>query len=67
MRRLDQGESFVVTRNGIAVGELSPLHRRQFISAEAAFAAFRGAPRVRSDRLRADLDRVASQDITPRG
>ena len=67
MRQLDQGESFVVTRNGIPVGELSPLRRHRFISAEVAVAAFRGAPRVEFDRLRADLDRAASQEITPRG
>jgi antitoxin (DNA-binding transcriptional repressor) of toxin-antitoxin stability system len=67
MRQLDQGESFVVTRNGVAVGELSPLRRRRFVSAEAAVAAFRGAPRVDFDRLRADLDRAASQEIAPRG
>jgi antitoxin (DNA-binding transcriptional repressor) of toxin-antitoxin stability system len=67
MRQLDQGESFVVTRNGIPVGELSPLRRRRFISAEAAVAAFRGAPRVGFDRFRTDLDRAASQEITPRG
>jgi hypothetical protein len=30
-------------------------------------AAFRGAPRVDLDRLRADLDAVANQDLTPRG
>ena len=67
MRQLDQGESFVVTRNGIPVGELSPLRRHRFISAEAAVAPFRGAPRVEFDRFRADLDRAASQEITPRG
>jgi antitoxin (DNA-binding transcriptional repressor) of toxin-antitoxin stability system len=67
MRQLDQGESFVVTRNGIPVGELSPLRRNRFISAEAAVAAFRGAPPVALDRFRADLDRAASQEITPRG
>lgn len=67
MRQLDQGESFVVTRNGIPVGELSPLRRNRFISAEAAIAAFRGAPRVEFDQFRADLDRVARQEITPRG
>jgi antitoxin (DNA-binding transcriptional repressor) of toxin-antitoxin stability system len=67
MRQLDQGESFVVTRNGIPVGELSPLRRRRFISAEAAVAAFRGAPRMEVDRFRADLDRGASQEIAPRG
>lgn len=67
MRRLDQGESFVVTRNGVPVGELYPLRRRRFVGAEAAVAAFRGAPRVELDRLRADLDRAASQDIAPHG
>lgn len=67
MRRLDQGESFVVTRNGVPVGELSPLRRRRFVSAEAAVAAFKGAPRVHFDRFRADLDRAVSQEIAPRG
>lgn len=67
MRQLDLGASFVVTRNGIPVGELSPLRRHRFISAEAAVAAFTGAPPVRFDRFRADLDRAASQEITPRG
>ena len=67
MRQLDQGESFVVTRNGIPVGELSPLHRHRFISAETAVAAFRGAPPIKFDRFRADLDRAASQETTPRG
>ncbi|HXO50795.1 MAG TPA: type II toxin-antitoxin system prevent-host-death family antitoxin, partial [Mycobacterium sp.] len=33
MRQLDQGESFVVTRNGVPVGELAPLRRRRFVSA----------------------------------
>jgi prevent-host-death family protein len=28
MRQLDQGESFIVTRNGVPVGELSPLATR---------------------------------------
>jgi len=67
MRRLDQGESFVVTRNGVPVGELSPVRRRRYVSAEAAVAAFEGAPRVELARLRADLDRAASQEITPHG
>lgn len=67
MRRLDHGESFVVTRNGVPVGELSPLRRHQFIGAEAAVAAFRGAPAIDVDRFRADLDQSASQDIEPRG
>lgn len=67
MRQLDQGETFVVTRNGVPVGELTPLRRHRFVAADAAVAMFRHAPRVDYDRLRADLDAVASQEATPRG
>jgi antitoxin (DNA-binding transcriptional repressor) of toxin-antitoxin stability system len=67
MRRLDQGDSFVVSRNGVAVGELSPLRRRRFVSAEAVVTAFRSAPRIEFDRFRADLDRAVSQETAPRG
>lgn len=67
MRRLDDGEAFVVTRNGVPVGELVPLRRHRFVGANAAVEMFRGAPRLAHDRIRADLDRVVSQDPTPRG
>ncbi len=67
MRRLDEGESFVVTRNGVPVAELTPLRRRRFVAAEAAMEMFRTAPTVDHDRFRADLDRVAVQDPEPRG
>jgi putative addiction module component (TIGR02574 family) len=43
MRRLDQGESFVVTRNGTPVGELTPLRRHRFVNAVAAVAIFKNA------------------------
>jgi antitoxin (DNA-binding transcriptional repressor) of toxin-antitoxin stability system len=66
MRQLDEGATFVVTRNGVPVGELTPLRRRRFVSAEAAVAMFRNAPRVDYVRLRADLDAVADQDPVPR-
>ena len=35
MRALDRGESFLVTRNGVPVGALTPVGRRQFVSLEA--------------------------------
>jgi antitoxin (DNA-binding transcriptional repressor) of toxin-antitoxin stability system len=66
MRGLDRGETFVVTRNGIPVGELSPLRRHRFVKADAAIAIFRGAPSIDLARLRTDLDTVASQDLSPR-
>ena len=67
MRKLDEGETFVVTRNGVPVGELTPLRRHRFVRAETAAAMFRGAPSVDYRRFRADLDAVAGQDPTPRG
>ena len=66
MRALDRGESFVVTRNGVAVGELAPLRRRRFVRAEAALAAFAGAPTIDAVQFRSDLDSAADQDPAPR-
>lgn len=67
MRALDRGESFVVTRNGVPVGELTPLRQRMFVPAEAAIAAFSGAPGVEFDRFRQDVDILIDQDPSPRG
>ncbi len=62
MRQLDEGESFIVTRNGVPVGELTPLRRHRFVAAEAAVAMFRSAPSADYRRFRDDLDGLASQD-----
>jgi antitoxin (DNA-binding transcriptional repressor) of toxin-antitoxin stability system len=67
MRRLDLGESFVVTRHGAPVGELRPLRRHRFVSSDVVAQAFRHAPPVDLTAFRADLDAAASQDPTPRG
>lgn len=67
MRQLDRGETFVVTRNGVPVGELSPLRRHRFVSADAAVALFRDAPHVDYERFRADIDALADQNPVPRG
>ena len=67
MRALDRGKSFTITRNGVPVGELIPLRQRVFVTADAAVAAFAGAPRVAFRRFRKDVDAVIDQDPTPRG
>jgi antitoxin (DNA-binding transcriptional repressor) of toxin-antitoxin stability system len=67
MRELDRGESFIVTRNGVAVGELTPVGRGRFVSAEAAMSAFAGSPAIDARRFRSDVDRAANQDAGPRG
>ena len=66
MRELDAGETFVVTRNGVPVGELLPMRRHRFVDAEAAVAVFRTAPPVDYQKLRADLDAIADQETSPR-
>ncbi len=66
MRSLDKGESFIVTRNGTPVGELTPLRRHRFVSTDAVVAMFRNAPAVDADRFREDLDALVDQDTTPR-
>ena len=66
MRAIDSGESFVVTRNGVAVGELRPLRRHRFVAREAACEAFERAALLDLQRFRAELDRFTDQDPTPR-
>lgn len=62
MRALDRGEDFIVTRNGVPVGELRPA-RRRFDSRDLLLETFRSAPPVDPERLRRELDTVASQDV----
>ena len=62
MRRLEAGETFVVTRAGKPVGELGPVRRQPFVSSLVA-DLFRGAPSIEADRLRRDLDAVADAGL----
>jgi antitoxin (DNA-binding transcriptional repressor) of toxin-antitoxin stability system len=66
MRALDAGESFIVTRNGVGVGELMPLRRRRFVERAAVVEAFASAASIDAKRFRSDLDQFASQDPLPR-
>jgi antitoxin (DNA-binding transcriptional repressor) of toxin-antitoxin stability system len=67
MRALDAGESFLVTRNGVAVGELTPVARHRFVTRDAALGAFAQAAAIDAERFRADVDRLADQSPAPRG
>jgi antitoxin (DNA-binding transcriptional repressor) of toxin-antitoxin stability system len=66
MRRLDAGETFVVTRNGVPVGELFPSRRTHFVPAEVVKRAFQGAPRIDYVKMRQELDAVADPTAEPR-
>jgi prevent-host-death family protein len=67
MRALDKGSSFIVTRNGVPVGELIPVRQRTFVPADVAVSAFADAPRVDLERFRTDVDDVLDQNPVPRG
>jgi len=66
MRELDRGEEFVVTRNGVPVGELRPIRPRQFVPTRTLQAALRGVGPLDPDQFRADVDSILDQDPTPR-
>lgn len=65
MRALDRGERFIITRNGVPVGELRPV-RRRFVGRAAIEAAMAGAPAIDAARFRADLDSIVDQGVEPR-
>lgn len=67
MRALDEGRTFVVTRNGRPVGELRPLRRDRFVDAVTVAEVFRHAPPLGGKNMREDLDGQVDQDIVPRG
>jgi antitoxin (DNA-binding transcriptional repressor) of toxin-antitoxin stability system len=67
MRALDRGESFIVTRNGVPVGEPIPLKRRTWVETEVLQDALAGIPGEDVATLRKDLDAIVDQDPTPRG
>lgn len=65
MRALDRGEVFLVTRNGIPVGELRPA-RRRFVSRDLLVEALASAPPIDAERFRDELDAVLDQAAEPR-
>ena len=67
MRGLDEGRSYVVSRNGEPVGELRPLRRGRLVDAGLVAAAFDNAAPVDAGRMREDVDAVLDQTFEPRG
>ena len=61
MRKVDEGKSFIVTRNGVPVAELSPLRQRLFVCSDAVLGAFAGSPRIRRARFRKEVDAAIDQ------
>jgi len=66
MRALDQGQSFIVTRNAVPVAQLSPIKAREFVSRELVATILEQAPQVKAEPFRQDVDRLLDQTPTPR-
>jgi antitoxin (DNA-binding transcriptional repressor) of toxin-antitoxin stability system len=67
MRGLDRGETFIVTRRGVPVGELIPIRRHRFASRSDVARVFAAAAPIDREQFVRDLDRHVSQDAKPRG
>jgi antitoxin (DNA-binding transcriptional repressor) of toxin-antitoxin stability system len=65
MRAIENGESFVLTRNGTPIADLIP-HARpaktRHATAQDLFDAAATLPKIDADEFFADLDRVADPD-----
>lgn len=67
MRALEEGHSFVLTRNSVPVGELRPLRRQRLVDVHLVAELFQRAPRVDDTRFRQELEESADQGTEPNG
>lgn len=63
LRAAEQGETFIVTRNGTPVAELRALPvRRTFVNTAEAIKAMGHMPPVDYQKMREQLDEIIDQD-----
>jgi prevent-host-death family protein len=60
--RVEHGETLIVTRSGVPVGELRPVPKPR-VSADVLLARWRSVPLVDAEALRADIDAVLDQSL----
>jgi prevent-host-death family protein len=66
IRALEGGDSFIITRNGVPVGRLTPVGRRTFVPASELKESAAYLPRIDFKKFREDIDAFVDQDPTPR-
>jgi prevent-host-death family protein len=62
MERVEHGETVIVTRSGVPVGELRPLPRPR-VTADTLLTRWRSVPVVDVVAFRADLDAVLDSSL----
>ncbi|GGS41907.1 MULTISPECIES: type II toxin-antitoxin system Phd/YefM family antitoxin [Actinokineospora] len=55
-RAVENGEHFILTRNGTPIAEVTPIQRRAFVPVEELQRLAAQLPRIDFDQFRADLD-----------
>ena len=66
IRALESGDTFVITRNGVPVGRLTPILRRTFVPTSELIESAKHLPHIDFEEFRADVDRYIERDPTPR-
>jgi prevent-host-death family protein len=66
IRALDSGDTFLITRNGVPVGRLTPVGRRTFVPTVELKESAAHLTRIDIKKFRADIDAHIDQHITPR-
>jgi antitoxin (DNA-binding transcriptional repressor) of toxin-antitoxin stability system len=66
LRALDSGDSFIVTRDGIPVGRLTPIEHRTFVPTAELQASAAHLAKIDAAKFRSDIDAHIDQDPTPR-
>jgi prevent-host-death family protein len=64
MRAVENGESFIVTRNGTPIADLVPRQtaKRQAVPVGELLSALARGPRINAEEFYADLDRYVDSD-----
>lgn len=62
MDALEAGEDFVITRNGVPVGELRPIDRARDLTAEELVRRFTGIRGDSLEQMRAEADEMFGSD-----
>jgi prevent-host-death family protein len=66
VRALESGDTFIITRNGVPVGRLTPVARRTYVPVAELQASAASLPPIDFAAFRSDSDRYIDQDPTPR-
>lgn len=63
LRRVQAGQTLIVTRNGVPVAELRPVQPRRFVPRATIAEAAARAPHIDRGRFRADVDAVIDESV----